>query len=408
MKFSRFAALLRVWAVVMIPLAAPTQTFSGPLPAVAASTEAAIGKGYRDIQNRRYSEAAREFKAALSIHPGLTQARYQLAICEFALGRLEIARREFDRVEKETGASPEVIYYLGRINLQEGYYESAVHNFSEIASSPPFPDTSYYLGSAYLHQDKLQAAERCFRQAAKLNPRDFRIPDHLARVYQKEKRTAEAENQYAHSAKLRQYYDQGAHEATSCGRALEILPVAQARPVCQRLFDPQDPDKLTLLGMIYGRHGDYKDALSVIELASRLDPDSWTVLYNLGLTDFRLHRYSEGLAPLLKATALRPEFFGSSALLGATLYALHRDEAAFQALRHAHQLNPQDTDTQQLLFNESLLLAREQYMKKHYLACLKYLRQAVRLRPGSTRVQDQIVQVERLLGRGPSHPPALK
>ncbi len=397
MKLSIFAAFLWVWAVVMVPLAAPSQTFRGPLRTEAASTEANIGKGYRDIQNRRYSEAAREFKAALSSHPGLTQARYQLAICEFALGRLEIARKEFDRVEKEKKASPEVIYYLGRIDLQEGYYESAVHTFSEIASSPPFPDTSYYLGSAYLHQGKLQAAEKWFRQAAKLNPRDFRIPDHLARVYQREKRTAEAEKEYALSAKLRRYYDQGANEAISCSQALATLSAAQARAICQRLFDPLDPDKLTLLGTIYGQYGDYQDALASLDLASKLDPDSWAVLHNLGLTDFRLHRYSEALAPLQKATSLRPEFFGSSALLGATLYALHRDEAAFQTLQHAHQLNPQDADTKRLLFNESLVLARQQYVNKNYSDCLKFLHYAAILRPGDEGVQRRIANVEKLL-----------
>ena len=50
------------------------------------SATAHIGKGYELVQNDRYAEAAKEFRAALALDPGAIQARYQLAVCLFALG----------------------------------------------------------------------------------------------------------------------------------------------------------------------------------------------------------------------------------------------------------------------------------------------------------------------------------
>ena len=47
-----------------------------------------------------------EFQAALALAPGLSRARYQLAVCWYALGKTAEARAEFDRVAKETGGSP--------------------------------------------------------------------------------------------------------------------------------------------------------------------------------------------------------------------------------------------------------------------------------------------------------------
>src|SRR6266480_3121682 len=51
-----------------------------------AVATAHIGKGYELEQKDQYAEAAREFRAALAIDPGASNARYQLAVCLFALG----------------------------------------------------------------------------------------------------------------------------------------------------------------------------------------------------------------------------------------------------------------------------------------------------------------------------------
>jgi tetratricopeptide (TPR) repeat protein len=353
------------------------------------------------MENRRYAEAAQEFQAALSLNPHLIQARYQLAICEFALARLKEARTELNQVEKEAPGNPEVTYYLGRLDLREGDYQQAIQELLKIGSSPPFPDTTYYLGSAYLNEGMLSEAEKWLLLAAKANPRDFRVADHLARLYQKQKKASQAEKEYARSMRLRQYYEDGAKLSIACDRALDTQPLNQARSVCQQIFDPMDQDKLILLGMIYGRHGDYHDALPPLEEAVRIDPDSWAAEHNLGLTYFRLRRYSDALAPLRKAVELRPEYFGSSALLGATLYTLQQDQEAFQALEHAHQLNPQDSDAAQLLFNEALIQARQRCLNKNYSGCLKFLHKASSLRPGDERIQRQIAEVERLANGAP-------
>lgn len=361
-----------------------------------ASAEAHVGKGYQYLQNRRYSEAAQEFEAALSLNPHLVQARYEMAICEFALARLDAARAQFLQVERETSASPEVSYYLGRIDLREGNYERAIRKLLKISSSPPFPDTPYYLGSAYLGEGNLVQAEKWLREAATANPRDFRVADHLARVYQKEKRSAKAEREYTLSSRLRQYYDRAASRSIDCERALDTERRDQAHAICERLFDPHDQDKLILLGIIYGRHRDYEAALKPLETAVRMDPDSWAAEHNLGLTYFRLRRYSEALPALHRAVELRPEYFGSCALLGATLYTLRHDNEAFRILEEAHQLNPQDSDTSELLFNESLILARQRYMSKRFSDSLKFLLIASQLRPGDTEVQKRITEVQAL------------
>jgi tetratricopeptide (TPR) repeat protein len=394
--------LLRLAVALSIALAysagstATGQRSAGPGAQSAAGTNPArahIGKGLEDLKDQRYREAAVEFEAALRLDPGLVDARYQLAVCYFAIGRRAEARAELDRVRTETPDDRAVLYYLGRLDLVEGNLDSAIRRLGGLVSHPPFPDTLYYLGSAYVKKGDVSAAEKWLQKASEADPRAFRVPDHLARVYQKMGRGRDAERVYARSAELRQHYDEGAKQATDCSRALETRSLEDARNVCRRLFVEDDPDKLTTLGMLYGRHGDFAEALGPLERAARIDPEAFEIEHNLGLSYFRLRNYQRARDPLAKAVDLCPDFFGSNALLGATLYALKEDEAAYPVLDRAHQLNPEDADTVELLFKTAVTLAQAKSADKQYRESMEFLRKAQELHPADPEVKRRLAQV---------------
>jgi tetratricopeptide (TPR) repeat protein len=369
-------------------------------PNTSANTiEAHVGKGYEYVQNSQFQLAAQEFQAALALNPALARVRYQLAVCHFALQQFKEAREEFERLRREAGADAGVLYYLARLDLLDENLDSAISLLEGIASPPPFPDTAYYLGSAYLKKGKLEEAEKWLKKAVELGPRDFRVPDRLARVYMKAGRRQEAEKQYALSTSLRQNYNEAARQGIDCIQELTTRPLQEARVTCRKLFDPTDPDKLVTLGMIYGKQQHYAESVEAFEQAARLDPDSYEIQHNLGLSYFRLKRYVEARGPLEKAVALRPDFFGSNALLGATLYALKEDELAYEALDHAHQLSPADADTTGLLYKVLVLRAQKTFLKKEYVECLGYLQKAAQLRPDDAEIHRRLAQVYGLLGQ---------
>ncbi len=375
-------------------------------PARPDTAEAHVGRGYDALKDERYQEAAKEFQAALALDPGLSGARYQLAVCWFALGNMPEARKEFARLETQTGGSPGVVYYMARLDLREGNLDRAIERLAPLAHDPPFPDTSYYLATAYLDKGELELAEKWLRIAALGDPHDYRVPDHLGRVYQRQGRKAEAEKQFEISSQLRQRFDQASQQAVACSQLLETKPFEQARPACELLFDPIDVDKLTTLGLLYGQHGFYAEAVQPLGKASRLDPDSSEIQHDLGLTYFRLRRYGEARPVLEKAVALRPDFFGSNALLGATLYALRQDEEAYRVLSHAHALKPGDRDTADLLFKEAMVLATREESRNKYEVALVYLRTAAQLQPEDQEIRRRLADLSRRLGGTPGPKPA--
>ncbi|HXJ92523.1 MAG TPA: tetratricopeptide repeat protein [Terriglobia bacterium] len=356
------------------------------------SVQAHVGKGYEFEKDELFFKAAEEFEQALALAPELSRVRYQLGVCYFSLGRDDDARREFLRVRSETSDDPSVVYMIARLDLAAHRLDAAIHGFESIVAKPPFPDTAYYLGSAYLESGRLTDAEKWLKAAQPLNPRDFRIPDHLARVHQREGRAAEAEKEYALSAQLRLNYNQAAAEAIECSQALEKDESDGASDPCAKLFRPDDPDRLTLLGMTYGQHGRYDKAVQPLERAAALDPDSYEIEHNLGLTYFRLQRYSDARAPLERAVALRPDFFESNALLGATLFMMRQDSEAYRVLQHAHRLNPADADTVDLLFKVASVLGAKSFEAKNYHVALTYLRVARDLKPDDPLVHARLAE----------------
>jgi len=152
--------------------------------AVRDTPELHLARGHDDLKYNRYHAAVIEFRAALELDPSLVvRARFPLAVALFNLQDRDNARKESEAVRSQTGDGPNVMYYLGRIDLMEGKVDEAILKLTIAASDPPFPDTPYYLGFAYFKKPDLTDAEQWLRKAAKLAPRDYRVQQRLALLY---------------------------------------------------------------------------------------------------------------------------------------------------------------------------------------------------------------------------------
>jgi len=311
--------------------------------------EAHISRGVQLMQDQLFEAASGEFEQALALNPEDPRARLQFAVCLLSLGRNDEARRQFEQVRKLAGESRYVTYYLGRLDLLSNDYASAIRRLGSVAEDPPFPDTVFYLGVAYISSGDVAEGTKWLERAAQLLPRDYRVHYRLARAYSSAGREQKASREYDLYSQLRDEHKNTEKDVRACSSALRTEPLATAREVCHRIYDPNDPEKLTLLGQLFGDAGAFAEALEPLRQAVQLDPNSFEAWHNLGVSYFRLQRYGEARAPLEKAAALRPEFYGSVVLLGATLYMLGEDDAALPVLEHAHRLNPNDTETTAVL-----------------------------------------------------------
>jgi Flp pilus assembly protein TadD len=260
-------------------------------------------------------------------------------------------------------------------------------------AKPPFPDTAYYLGAACFKQGDLAAAEKWLRQAAQANPRDSLARYQLAMVYRKQGRENEAKQLLAESADLRRRDTNESELRTQCAQKLDTGPRAEARALCQRLYDPGDAERLTALGTIYGEHGDLEAALEPLRRAAELAPERPQMQYNLAFTYYRMGRFEEARAPIAKAVERWPDIFQLNFLYGAVLAKLGEDAAAYQALGRAHELNLQDAGAADLLYRTAIGLARKSVAARQYPDALRYFGEAAKLRPGNAEPHQGMAEI---------------
>ena len=301
-----------------------------------------VGKAVRLMQDRLFSEAAAEFEQALAADPSNDVLRIQYATCLFAEERNDDARRQFEIERKKLGDRPGLNYYLARLDLRANDFSAAIKKLAPLEADPALPDASLYLGVAYMSAGQPARALECLERAARRIPRDPQVHYRLGRAYSMAGRAADADREY----KLYQDGQENQRIAEQYGReckdALHNQPIAQARPVCQRIADPNDVHRLVLLGQLYFDNGAYADAVEPLRRAVTLDAESFDAWNTLGASLFWLKRYPEALPALRKASALNPEFFATLAMLASTLHALGDDAAALPILERAHNLNPDD------------------------------------------------------------------
>ena len=383
-SFAVFAGVFHAWAQEAV--------------AASSTAEAHLGAGYDALKKEQYERSATEFKAALALNPSLAErARFPLAVALFEAHQSAESRREFESLRRDFGEHPNVVYYLGRLDLDAGDLNGAIENLSQAVAKPPFPDTSYYLGIAYFKQKDWAAAEKWLKAAAQLMPRDSRVSFQLAKVYREQGHEEEAKRALAESAELRQHEDDELRLRQECARKLEQGSPGESVDSCRQLYDPDDAEKLTSLGTIYGQHNDLQGALKCFQRAAELEPQSPQMQYNLALTYYQLKQYERARAPLKDALERWPDLFQLNALYGAVLVKLGEDISAYHALHHAHELSPQDSGTLDFLYMEALQLARKNQESKEYVNSLQYLREAAELRPEEPEPHRRMAEIYSLI-----------
>jgi len=378
------------------PRKAPAKT------AVKESPDAHLGKGYDALKQDRYDAAAAEFRAALQIDPKLTlRARFPLAVALFELHQGADARKEFESVRGEVGDHENILYYLGRLDLDDRNFDSAVKNLSKAALKPPFPDTAYYLGFAYFKQGDLASAEKWLKEASVATPRDARVQYQLGLVYRNQGREEEAKKLLAQSSEQRQRDSAESQLRVECAQKLDQGPREEARKICDQLYDPDSVEKLTAMGTIYGQHGDPEAALKPLQRAAELAPQSPQMQYNLALAYFQLNRLEDAKAVLKEPVSRWPDVFQLNALYGTVLAKLGEDLPAYAALRHAHELNGQDTATSDLLFLSILKLGYKSGADGKFEESLRYFQEAAKMRPQEPEPHRGLAAVYEQTGKHP-------
>ncbi len=395
--------LLSIWRCSLLALAL---LLPGASPARQTTAQSAdslqihLGQGYEALKQEQYEAAEKEFRAALAIDPELAmRARFPLAVSLFEQHKYSESRQELETVRLVAREQPGIFYYLGRMDLEEQKYPGAIENLAKASTHPPFPDTAFYLGLAYVKQGSDSDAETWLKKAIEVNPDDSRAEYQLAILYKKQGRQEEAKQAFQQAKETKARSDKQSQLKFECGQALQHRPIEEAATLCDQLYDPNDAERLTALGVLYGQHGYLEKALKPLQRAAALAPQSPQIQYNLAFTYFQLKRFEDAREPLAGAVQHWPDLFPLNALYGAVLWNLGEVQPAYQALRHAHQLNAQDAGTTALLYQAALELAGRAEGAAAASEAIRYLLEAASLEPKAPEPHQRLAVIYQRSGR---------
>jgi len=395
MSFASHLVRIALLTVSVVLFASASRIFAQGSPSpTTATVETHLGRGYDALKNEQYDSAVTEFRAALEMDPKLAErARFPLAVALFEMHQYPEARHEFESLRREVGDHPNILYYLGRLDLDNGDYKAAAQSLSKAVVKPPFPDTAYYLGVSFFKDHRLAEAEKWLKIAAHYTPEDSRVEYQLGKLYRQEGRDADARQALARSTEKLKLEDNASRLKRDCAQALDAGSRDEAHRVCEQLYDPDNAATLTSLGTIYGQHGDLDDALRCFQRAAELQPQSPQMQYNLALTFYQLNQFANARTPLEHALDRWPDLFQLNALYGAVLAKLGEEESACRALRRAHELNPQDSGTGDLLYLTTLQLAEKRQQARQYSHALESLREAAKLKPQEPEPHRRMAEI---------------
>jgi len=218
-------------------------------------------------------------------------------------------------------------------------------------------------------------------------------------VYREQGRTEEANKALAHSEEQRHRDENDVRLKQECAKKLDQGLRDEARAVCDQLYDPDNADRLTSLGTMYGQHGDLDSALKYFQRAAELAPQSPQMQYNLALTYYQRNEFAKARVPLEQALKRWSDLFPLNALYGAVLVKLGDESGAYQALQRAHQLNPQDSGISAQLYMTTLQLAQQSQENKEYSRSLNYLQEATKIRPTEAEPHQRMAELYSRMAR---------
>jgi len=222
----------------------------------------------------RWVEATDALEPLWPAHARDMNFLYVLSLAAEKAERKELSERAAARMMAVGDDTPEFHLMIGRAKLNEEAYDDAIQELSTAAKgNPKLPFVHYYLGLAYEKKGNYPASQDEFLKDIALEPDVIFNYDELGNVYFLTNKDAEAEKAFRHALQL---------DGTLLSAHLG-------------------------LAKLYQRQGQNEKALTELDAAARLDPQSSNIPYLRGQVLIKMGRTEEGRREVERSVAMSHE-----------------------------------------------------------------------------------------------------
>jgi len=219
----------------------------------------------------RYAEAVTVLDPLWPRASGQLNYLYVLGIAAGKAGRADVEQRALGRLVETGGDTPEFHLLMGKAHLNREEYDEALTELKLAAKAAPrLPFVHFQLGMVYLKKQNLERAKAEFGEDAAIEPDVAYNYDQLGLIAYLQQQDQEAEKMFR--------------------KALHL--------------DSRFGSSHFQLARVYLRENRYAEALTEIDAAKKLHPESESVYYVRGQVLQRLGRTREAKAEMQKFTEM--------------------------------------------------------------------------------------------------------
>ncbi|MCL6565678.1 MAG: tetratricopeptide repeat protein [Acidobacteriia bacterium] len=365
-------------AHVLAPLFAQ-QSAQRPATPKPPARQALLAEAEAALAREDYAGAVQALRRFLAEEPDDAHAQFQLGYALTALGEREPARAAYERAVALKDDFAEAHLHLGLLLLDADPAAAVPHLARASALLTDAAQPRYLWGLALERSGQMEPAVARYREAIRLDDKNFDAHFALARVLLRTNQPAAAE--VAFRAALERKPDAAAarlglaESLITQGKLEAAVPELEAYLAAQ----PEDYDSRLQLAAVYLDLERWEAALAELDRVRAAGPSTARLHRLRAAAQIGLRQHAEAAASLERAAALEPDNARTYAQLGRVYLELRNFPAAERALRRALELDSQDTTA----LGD---LAATLFLAGHYeaaLAALDQLGERRRLAPGT-------------------------
>ncbi len=273
------------------------------------------------------------------------QAVLNAALAHQQKGEFADSERMIRRVLEASPGNPDALHLRGALAYQTGNLQLALDSLTEAAARAP--KAGNILATLALAQDAAglkDIAERTYRKAQRLEPRNAEIRNNLGALLKSQGRVKEAIRQFRDALKIDPDYTQAVINLG--GTLFREGEAEEAEDLFRRAFvlEPENPDVATDLAVILQHNNQAEEAEGLFAGALAAQPDNVPALINLASLHFQNANYAEGEAIAREAIRLMPGHHAAHNNLGNNLLGQHKYAEAEAAFLKARSLLPNGSE----------------------------------------------------------------
>jgi Tfp pilus assembly protein PilF len=298
-----------------------------------------LDEAQRDIDKNDFTAAITPLQKFIAEKPEVAFAHFQLAYAYTALKQVPEARAEYERAISLDPKMTEAYLNLGILLSDPAPADAVAPLKKAVELLPSQSRPRILLGVAQERAGDFSGAANSFEGAVNLDPRDTEATLHLARLYLKLKRPADAESKFRTLVNA----DPNSTVATlGLAQTLDAEGKPEAADAYRKYLVLQPNDQTVRARVIHSlvEQQNYDEALAELDRADKDNPPSSDTLRLRADIQIAQKHFDDAIATLQRAIALTPKDAQLVAGLGRIYLQKHDYESAKKQFKAAIQLEP--------------------------------------------------------------------